>query len=401
MFLAALANLGVDFAPLEEAFQQAGVPLKFNLWLEKKNSLQGQRVEVQALDQDQPERNIYELLKIVQRLQLAPQVLKKIEKAFWHLAKAEAKIHGQRPEKVHFHEIGAVDSLADIVGAFWGLEALSSSFQQLGKIREISCSPLPWFSGTIETAHGSLPLPAPATLELLKGKPVYPTGFTNELITPTGALLIDQLADCFASGPQGKIVALGVGLGSYELHEAPNCLRIIVLEDQKKPGSHKGQGEPVWTEEEIYVLESNLDHLTGEEVGNLFDVLFAAGALDVVYLQGIMKKNRPGGQLQVLCREKELQTIQRLLFKETLTLGIRCFKTKRIVLDRKKRQISLPDKIGELTFKGAVFENQVFYRPEFEALQKLSHKTGRSIVQLRYLLGLESFGDEEENANSD
>jgi len=276
----------------------------------------------------------------------------------------EAGVHGCAVADVHFHEVGAVDTLVDVVGAFWALETLGVS--------RVTCSSLPWFSGTVRCAHGLMPLPAPATTVLLQGKPVYPTQFEGELITPTGALLLDRMVDEFTLGPAGRLERIGLGLGTMELPTV-NGLRLLLL---------AGDGPGL---ERIMVLETNVDHLTGEEIGGVFGVLLDAGALDVLFLPGVMKKNRPGGLLQVLCKPEDLARIRDLTFAQTLTLGLRMTETTRAVLPRAASARSTP--WGEVSAKETEIEGQRYSRPEFEALQALAKRTGRSVAQLRYLLG--------------
>ena len=363
MFLAAMADLGVDFGPVGEAFARAGVEVEIAAQATRDKGVAGRRMDIRAPGA-QPLRHLADLTGIVRALPLSEGIRARSEAAFARLAEVEAAVHGCAVEDIHFHEVGAVDTLVDVVGAFWALETLG--------VGRVTCSRLPWFTGTVRCAHGLMPLPAPATAALLRGKPVYPTDLVGEIVTPTGALLLDQLVDEFISGPSGRIERSGLGLGTMELPTV-NGLRAFLL-------ASDGPGM-----ERVMVLETNVDHLTGEEIGGVFGVLLEAGALDVLFLPGVMKKNRPGGLLQILCRPGDLPRIRDLAFAQTMTLGLRVTETMRAVLPR--AAVSRPSPWGDLSAKEVLVEGQRYSRPEFEALQALAKRTGRSVTQLRYLLG--------------
>ena len=362
MFLAAMADLGVELAPLRGAFAGAGIDVEITALDARDKGISGKRMHI-AAPHAQPLRHLAELAGIVRALPFTQNVRTRSEDALVRLAEVEARVHGCTVAEVHFHEVGAVDTLVDVVGAFWALETLGVS--------RVTCSHLPWFSGTVQCAHGLMPLPAPATAFLLLGKPVYPTEFKGELITPTGALLLDRMVDEFTSGPAGCLERSGLGLGSMELPTV-NGLRALLL---------AGEGPGL---ERVTVLETNVDHLTGEEIGGVFNVLLDAGALDVLFLPGVMKKNRPGGLLQVLCRPGDLVRIRDLTFAQTMTLGLRMTETTRAVLPRVAS--TRPTPWGDVSAKETVIGGDSYSRPEFEALQALAKRTGRSVTQLRYLL---------------
>jgi uncharacterized protein (DUF111 family) len=341
MFLAAMAGLGLDMAPLAQAFAAAGVEVSIAARDARDKGIAGKRMEIVPA-QDQPLRHLDDLLAVTDAMPLSHDVRSRAAAAFGRLAEAEAAAHGCGLDEVHFHEVGAVDTLVDVIGAFWALESLG--------VTRTTCSRLPWFSGTVRCAHGLMPLPAPATAYLLRGKPVYPTEFEAELITPTGALLLDRM-------------------------ELPvvNGLRAFLMEENAPAA------------ERIMVLETNVDHLTGEEIGNVFGVLMDAGALDVLFLPGLMKKNRPGGLLQILCRPGDMPRIRDLAFAQTMTLGLRISETVRAVLPRAAG--TRPTPWGEVPVKETTVDGERYARPEFEALRELAKKTGRSVAQLRYLMG--------------
>lgn len=376
MLLAGIADLGLDLHPLETALRAAGLDLSLSCRTTTRHGFSGKMLDIEE-GTNQPLRHLPEIKKILAALPLSEAVIMQSIAAIERLAQVEAQVHGLGVEDVHFHEVGAVDTLVDVVGAFWGLEALG--------VQQVSASALPWFRGFINCAHGPLPLPAPAVVELLKNKPVYPTQHEVELITPTGALLLDQIVAEFGHGPCGVLLGCGKGMGRMELADQPNMLRCFLMEagsDKSVTPNHKDASETVI--EDIVVLETNIDHLTGEELGACFESLLQDGALDVLFVPGVMKKNRPGGLLQVICRPSDLASVQQAIFRHTMTLGLRRQKMERVALRRDTILRETP--LGVLPMKETTLNDRIYSRPEFEALKKLSQRTGRSVAQLRYLL---------------
>ncbi len=233
MFLAALAALearltqgdgphGVGFVGyLESALRGAGLEVSVSCPETRKNGLAGRRLALEH-EAEQPLRHLPDILAIVRRMDVGDALQKRMARAFTRLAEVEAQVHGMAMDDVHFHEVGAVDTVVDVAGAFMGLHVLG--------VERVTAGPLPWFTGFVDCAHGRLPLPAPATLELLRGKPVYPTQFCREIITPTGALILDQAVDAFGPGPEGVVLGSGTGWGDLDL--GPGCagLRAILYE---------------------------------------------------------------------------------------------------------------------------------------------------------------------------
>lgn len=221
MFLAALCHLGLDPESLGQALSQAGVETQ--VWAEPRRvgGLAGMGLRIEAAA-EQPLRHLSEIEAVIERLPLSEAVRRLSLEAFRRLAEVEAGVHGVDMAQVHFHEVGAVDTLVDVVGAIWGLETLG--------VGQVVSGPLPWFSGTVSCAHGLLPLPAPATARLLAGKPVYPTEARDELITPTGALIVDRLAKAFVPGPCGTVLGVGVGYGDRVVEGRVNGLRLFLYE---------------------------------------------------------------------------------------------------------------------------------------------------------------------------
>lgn len=218
MFLAAAAGLGLDLAPLQKSLNQAGLEVTLDAPQTRVHGLAGRRLEIDGPSTKQPLRHLPDILAIIDKLPLPAPVRHKSAAAFKRLAEVEAKMHAVDPSQVHFHEVGAVDTIIDVVGAFHALDTL--------EITHVACSPLPWFNGTVTCQHGTLPLPAPATLELMRGKPVFPTDLEIEIITPTGALIVDQITTTFTTGPTGTITNTATAFGTHNL-PTPGGLRLI------------------------------------------------------------------------------------------------------------------------------------------------------------------------------
>jgi len=369
MFLAALAGLGLDLAPLAAALGPA-VVRRLELLDEKRGGIAGLRLEPELAEA--PLRRLQDVLDLLDEAALSESVRSRSAKAMARLAEVEAAVHGIGLEEVHFHEVGAADTVLDIAGAFWALEMLG--------VERVTCSDVPWFSGRVRCAHGDLPLPAPATVKLLEGKPVRPSGFECELVTPTGALLLDQCVDAYLPGPQGRLLGSSLAYGSMDLGPGAG-LRACLLEAVDWPSLPLPQGAALET---VWVLESNVDHLSGEDLGYCFDALLEAGALDVAHLPAVMKKNRPGGVLQAICAESELAAVQDAFFRSTLTLGLRRRQVERIALPRTAGR--LHGSWGEVAAKTARYKDETWTAPEYDALRTLARSTGKSPALLRRLL---------------
>ncbi|HXR10499.1 MAG TPA: nickel pincer cofactor biosynthesis protein LarC, partial [Candidatus Acidoferrales bacterium] len=275
---------------------------------------------------------------------------------FEALGAAEARIHNVNIEKIHFHEVGAVDAMVDIVCAAVGAEALG--------VEEIVCSPLNVGGGTVECAHGTFPVPAPATVELLKGAPVYSSGIQAELVTPTGAAIVKTLAARFASFPEIRIEKTGYGAGSRNFPGHANVVRLTVGEALPELAAKTSQ-------ETITVLEANLDDLNPQVFGYVMDRLLAEGALDVFAMPVQMKKSRPGTLLTVLCKPEDAAGLTQIIFTETSTLGVRRREEKRQVLARKF--VTVATAWGEVRMKIATMNGAVTnYSPEYEDCRRIA-----------------------------
>jgi uncharacterized protein (TIGR00299 family) protein len=278
---------------------------------------------------------------------------------FTRLAEAEAKVHGMAVEKVHFHEVGAADSIADIVGAAVGWDLLG--------VDRIVASPVPTGSGKVKIAHGECSIPAPATAELLRGIPLAPSSVPFELTTPTGAAILATLAESFGPLPAMTIEQIGCGAGQRDLDAQPNLLRLFVgTAVQEELASNP---EPVW------VLETNLDDLSGEVIGYCTSRLWDAGALDVYTTAIQMKKNRPGVKLSVLCPEGRIDAIEDILFAETTTLGVRRWPVSRHLLERRAHVVQT--EWGPVEGKvGWQHGSLPRFAPEFESCRRIAAARG-------------------------
>jgi len=297
-----------------------------------------------------------EIKAVIAKAKISELAKKTAVAIFQVLGEAEAKIHSTDVESVHFHEVGALDAMVDIVCASMGVEALA--------IDEIVCSPLNVGGGTVKCAHGTLPVPAPATVELLKGVPVYSSGVQVELVTPTGAAIVKILAKRFAAFPEMKIEKVGYGAGSRDLPGQPNVVRLTIGEAQA--------GLPAET---ITVLEANLDDLNPQVFGYVMDRLLATGALDVFGVPVQMKKSRPGMVLTVLAQPEDAEKVVQIIFSETTTLGVRQRTEHRRALARK--WVSVSTQWGEVRMKVASLNGSVTnYAPEYEDCRKLAEAGG-------------------------
>jgi uncharacterized protein (TIGR00299 family) protein len=365
MFMGALLDAGLPFETLEAALHT--LPLegyRLEMQREERGHLFGTRFLVSVDKDKQVERGIRDIKKIINAGDLSNSVKNKSIEVFEAIAVEEGKIHNRPQEEIHFHEVGAADSIIDIVGTFFGIEFLGIGF--------ITASSLPLGSGFTETEHGTIPLPAPATVALLKGIPVYDSGLRHELVTPTGAALIKRLAGSFGVLPPMIVENVGYGVGGRNLPDRPNLLRILIGRDQTE--DHV---------ETIVMLEANLDDTNPEWMGFIMDRLFEAGALDVVFYPGQMKKNRPGILVQVMAHPRQRDELMDILFRESTTLGVRFRYSQRKVLQRSIDEIDSP--WGKILAKKVTRpDGTFFFQPEYEACKKIAEKNGLPIKEIYY-----------------
>ncbi len=291
-------------------------------------------------------RHLSDIVKLIDASKLTPRQKDLAKRIFTRLGEAEAKVHGISIEKVHFHEVGAVDSIADIVGC-------AIAFDLLG-IERVECSPVPTGTGFIEIAHGRCSVPAPATGELLKNVPIAPSSVEAELTTPTGAAIVAALAQRFGPPPAMKIASIGYGAGQRDLRQQANVLRVLI-------GEVTGEVNV----ETLVLLETNLDDMPGEHVGFALEQLLTAGALDAWTTAISMKKNRPGVLLSVLCAASEIDKLETILLRETTTLGVRRTTVARRALPRKNSHVH--SKLGRIDGKIATLPDGTRrFSPEYE-----------------------------------
>jgi pyridinium-3,5-bisthiocarboxylic acid mononucleotide nickel chelatase len=336
MLLGALIDSGLPIKDLEGELAKLKIS-DFTLQVSQvsKNGFAAKKVDVHAQD-DAPERRLREIREILENSDLSARIKHRALRVFSRICEVEAGIHGVSVEEVHLHEVGAVDAIVDVVGVLAGFDLLG--------IERVVVSPVPLGRGFVAGAHGQIPLPAPATLALLKGVPVYGSPINKELVTPTGAALLVELADAWGKLPTMTLRDVGYGAGTRDL-VIPNVLRLFI-------GECTGTAS-AWLTETITVLETNLDNDRGETLGHTMQRLMAEGALDVITIPAQMKKDRPAHLLKVLAKPEDADRLETILFEETATLGIRRTDTRRDALRREMdcvetRYGSIRVKIAEL-----------------------------------------------------
>jgi uncharacterized protein (TIGR00299 family) protein len=355
MTLGALVDAGCDLEHLRVELRGLQVP-GWELSAEKvwKNGMAATHVHVKTEDQ-QKHRSLSTILEILHNSQLAPQVRERAAAIFQKLGEAEARVHDVPLEKIHFHEVGAVDAIVDIVGTCIG-------FSTLG-IEKFACSALNVGGGVAKMAHGVLPVPAPATANLLQGKPTYSNGVPRELVTPTGAAIVATLCDWFGPQPAMSVSAIGYGAGTADLEGQPNVLRIMIGE-----AAQKGVAG---FDEEIAVIEANLDDMNPQIYGYFLEKALAAGALDVYTTPVQMKKNRPGTLLTVLCKPQDTNTLMSLIFAETTTFGARTYRAQRRTLPRES--VTVTTSFGDVRMKVSRVNGRILHvAPEYDDCRKLA-----------------------------
>jgi uncharacterized protein (TIGR00299 family) protein len=367
MLVAALLDLGGDFEALREDLARLQAD-GFTIEREKRwqGGLAGTRYHVR-LDPavKPPRRNLTAILALLERSGLPAPIVANATRVFRRLGEAEAKVHGCALDEVHFHEVGALDSIADIVG-FCALH------HRLGAPR-LFASPVAVGEGYVQTEHGLLPVPALATLELLAGVPLQPISLKEELCTPTGAALLATLCEGFGRDFEMVPRKIGYGLGTRERASPPNAVRVIAC-DLLVPA-----GEPV------VVLETNLDDATGQELGRLVELALARGALDALVLPAVMKKGRPGHVVQVLASEATAPALEELLLLESPTLGVRRWRASRRVLPREQR--SVRTSLGDVRVKLAVEPGGATrFAPEFDDLAQIAEARALPLPEVRRIV---------------
>jgi uncharacterized protein (TIGR00299 family) protein len=310
-----------------------------------------------------PHRSLREIFALIDKSALSVAARERVRELFTRLAEAEAAIHQMSIDTVHLHEVGALDSIIDIVGAVFGLEWIGAD--------EIVCSPLNVGGGMVDSAHGRFPVPAPATVRLLADAPVYSSGQQAELVTPTGALLATSYARRFGPLPAMTVRTVGYGAGDRNPASTPNVLRILC-----------GDAASDTLSDRVVVLEFEIDDMNPQIFGSLMDELYAAGALEVFYAPVQMKKNRPGTLVTIVGRPVDRERLSGIVFRETTTIGLRYHEIQRECLERESRVVETP--VGPIRFKVARRDGHTINAaPEFEDCARIARERGLSVKDVQ------------------
>ncbi len=353
MTLGAMVDAGVRLDQLNEAVASLGLPgVKLIAQEVKKHGFRATQVTVEH-EPEHKHRHLHHIEAMIDGSRLTAVQKDLSRRIFQRLAEAEAKVHGATVQKVHFHEVGAVDSIADIVGAAVAWDLLGA--------KRLIVSPIPTGTGRITIAHGECNIPAPATAELLRGIPLAASDVQSELTTPTGAAIVATLAEGFGPLPAMTIETIGYGAGQRDLPQQANILRLVVGE----------AADAALPADAVWVLQTNLDDASGELIGHCIAQLWDAGPLDVYTTAIQMKKNRPGVQLSILCRAEQIAAMEAIVFRETGTLGIRRWSAARHILPRDIRRVAtawgpVDGKVGRLE------DGSMHFAPEYESCRQVA-----------------------------
>lgn len=370
MLLGALFDAGINKEVFVSHLRSLGLPgFRLETGPVTKMGLRATQVRIEGAKETSA-RRLEDIFALFKASSLPPPVVEKATAVFQRLAEAEGRVHQQLPRDVHFHELGAADSIVDIVGTTLGFYLL--------EVERIYFSPLPLGRGMIESEHGLLPNPAPATLELLKGVPLHPVDAEGELVTPTGAALLTTLGTFVPNPPRMSVQAIGYGAGSRE-YPWPNVLRLW-LGEMEKPAAASSQFN--W--ETVFLLETVIDDMDPEWFPHLQEKLVCAGALDVWWTAVQMKKGRPGVELTALVREPDIPNLLRLILEESTTLGVRLRREQRFLLERREIVVE--------TIYGSIKAKQVFLpspegdswriKPEFESCRRLAERRNLTLHEV-------------------
>ena len=357
MILGAMVAAGVDPNFLREQLSLLSVT-GFSIDFETVNrsGLSATHARVETAH-EHSHRSLTDIKQIIDGSDLSSAVKQRAVQIFTRLAEAEARVHNEPVDHVHFHEVGALDAIVDVVGAAICFDAL--------KIERFVCSPLHVGSGMVKMAHGQFPIPPPAVTELLKGVPFYATEIKGELLTPTGAAIITTVCSDYGPIPEMKTEATGYGAGTREYPDFPNVLRVLLGETEGSTA----------TDERLWMLETNLDDASPQIIGHVMDRVLELGALDCFFTAVQMKKNRPGVLLSVLCGLDEKEAVMKLLFTETTTLGVRSYEVARRALQRSV--VTVETQYGPIDVKVAHLDGRVVNEmPEFEQCRETAARAG-------------------------
>jgi uncharacterized protein (TIGR00299 family) protein len=358
MVLASLLDLGADEQRVRAGLDGTGLT-GYELTVEKvtKGGIAATSVTVAVTDEAPAHRNLADIENMIDGSALNDGVKEKSKKVFHRLAETEARIHGTTPDRIHFHEVGATDSIIDVVGSMLALDSL--------EIGEIFCSPIHLGAGEVRCQHGTLPVPAPATVELLQGVPVYSQGIQTELTTPTGAALVSSIARKFGPIPAMTVEAVGYGAGKKDLKERPNVLRTVL-----------GETDATDAESDVVaVLETTIDDMNPEHYPWFVERLFTAGAKDAYLVPAICKQGRPGTSAVAICDADLIDKVAGVIFEETSSFGIRYRLESRFKLSRESREVET--KWGTIRVKiGTTGGKKVSISPEFRDCKSVAEREG-------------------------
>ena len=370
MILGALIDAGVAIETLRNELQKLNVS-GFEVVYTRvmRNGISAAHVDVKT-EETHAHRHLHHIATIIEQSSLAPKIKENAIRIFTRLAEAEAKVHNTTPERIHFHEVGALDAIVDIVGAAIGLHLLGAD--------AIYVSPFSLGTGFVTCAHGTIPVPAPATVELLKGKPVRQTDIESELVTPTGAAILSTLGTHFDTPPPCQFDVVGYGAGTREL-SIPNVLRLSVGEIA---------ANTPYDSDTVTVLETNIDDMNPQWYDYAFERLYAAGALEVFLTPALMKKNRPGNLLTVIMPAAVRNVVIDILLRETTSIGVRWHETQRAKAQREFRAVETP--FGSISVKIArLGEQMVNATPEYDDCRRAAEQHGVPLKQV-YQAALEA-----------
>jgi len=356
MLVGALADAGADSAAISRALDSFAIGAVISWDRVQRRGVSATKFRVGVNDSPK-HRHLSGILKLIHAADLPATVKSKAEQVFRVLGQAEAAVHGVDIEKVHFHEVGAVDSISDIAGICLALDLLG--------IERIYCSPINVGSGTVKTEHGILPVPAPATAKLLEGKPVYSRGPAVELTTPTGAAVVAALAADFGVMPPMRVKSIGYGAGDRDFTEHANVVRVMV-----------GQTSGALEATTVTVIEANIDDASPQLIAYAMELMLEAGALDALIIPVQMKKGRPGVLIQVIAENEKREDLAAILFRETTTLGIRFYTAERRVQPREWVEVQTPHGIVR------VKTGDHGFAPEYEDARKIASVSGIPLKQI-------------------
>jgi uncharacterized protein (TIGR00299 family) protein len=363
MILGALIDLGLEQKTLKTHLSKLKLSgYEIEVLKEQRGPITGTRVNIRVDQEEQPPRSAEQIRELIGKSMLPDQVKKNSLAVLERLATVEGNLHQEPPEHVHFHEVGALDSIVDMVGACIGLHVLG--------IDHVVASPLPLGRGFVQCQHGMLPLPAPATLALLESVPVYDSGQERELVTPTGAAILSTVCSEYGGFPTMSIEKVGYGVGQHPENHPPNLLRVVL-----------GRSTMTMIKERLLLFETSIDDMNPELYGHLMERLFDAGVLDVNVLPAQMKKNRPGQLLRVLVSEGLRDTVLQILFHETTSLGVRIQEVERYSLPRHTIRVQTP--FGHILVKVASNPmGEPSLAPEYDSCRRAALKHNVSLRQV-------------------